>query len=58
MTGVPALLINRDDTPQTARFLAIVLKNKTFEWEKYSADKGDGTDLLGHHVKGALVMIN
>jgi len=56
MTGIPALLINRDDTPQTARFLAIVLKNKTFEWEKYSADKNDETDLLGHHVKGALVI--
>lgn len=36
MTGIPALLVNRDDTPQTARFLAIVLKNKTFTWEKYS----------------------
>jgi ABC transporter DrrB family efflux protein len=56
MTGVPALLINRDDTPQTARFLAIVLKNKTFEWEKYSADKNDEIDLLGHHVKGSLVI--
>ena len=56
MTGVPALLINRDDTPQTARFLAIVLKNKTFEWEKYSANKNDEVDLLRHHVKGALVI--
>jgi ABC-2 type transport system permease protein len=56
MTGIPALLINRDDTPQTARFLAIVLKNKTFTWDKYSPDKNDETDLLGHHVKGALVI--
>ncbi len=56
MTGVPALLINRDDTPQTARFLAIVLKNKTFDWEKYSPTKNDEADLLGHHVKGALVI--
>ena len=56
MTGIPALLVNRDDTPQTARFLAIVLKNKTFTWEKYSPNKTDETDLLGHHVKGALVI--
>ncbi len=56
MTGVPALLVNRDDTPQTARFLAIVLKNKTFDWEKYSPTKNDESDLLGHHVKGALVI--
>lgn len=56
MTDVPALLVNRDDTPQTARFLEIVLKNKTFAWEKYSSDKNDETDLLGHHVKGALVI--
>ncbi len=56
MTGIPALLVNRDDTPQTARFLAIVLKNKTFTWEKYSPNKNDETDLLGHHVKGALVI--
>ena len=56
MTGVPALLVIRDDTPQTARFLAIVLKNKTFAWKKYSPTKNDEADLLGHHVKGALVI--
>ncbi len=56
MTGVPALLINRDPAPQTERFLAIVMKNKTFAWEKDSSDGGAETDLLGHHVKGALVI--
>ena len=56
MTGVPALLINRDPTPQTQRFLDIVLKNKTFAWEKYSPDQGGETDLLRHHVRGALVI--
>ena len=56
MTGVPALLINRDPAPQTERFLAIVMKNKTFAWEKYSAGGAAETDLLGHHVKGALVI--
>ena len=34
------------------------MKNKTFAWEKYSSDRGDETDLLGHHVKGALVIPN
>jgi ABC-type multidrug transport system permease subunit len=56
MTGVPALLINRDDTPQTSRFLAIVLKNKTFAWQNYPSDRKDETDLLGHHVRGSLVI--
>ncbi len=56
MTGVPALLINRDATPQTQRFLDLVLKNKTFAWEMYAPDQGGETDLLGHHVKGALVI--
>src|SRR5437879_5999929 len=31
MTDVPALLINRDDTPRTQRFIDIVTKNKTFQ---------------------------
>src|SRR3954463_12673622 len=56
MTDVPALLVNRDDTPVTRRFVDIVLKNKTFQWRKQSPEKTDETDLLGHHVRGALVI--
>ena len=33
-------MINRDATPQTQRFLDIVLKNKTFAWQMYPAGKG------------------
>jgi ABC-2 type transport system permease protein len=56
MTGVPALLINRDPTPQTGRFLDLVTKNKTFAWQIYAPGRNDETDLLGHHVRGALVI--
>ena len=31
---VPALLINRDDTPRTQRFIDLVLKSKTFHWRQ------------------------
>lgn len=56
LTGVPALLVNRDDTPRTQRFLDIVLKNKTFVWRKQAPERTDEADLLGHHVRGALVL--
>ncbi len=56
MTGVPALLINQDATPPAEHFLEIVRENKTFAWQAYPAGKGDETDLLGHHVKGSLVI--
>ncbi len=56
MTDVPASLVNRDDTPRTQRFVAIALKNKTFAWKRGAAAQLDDTDLLGHHVRGALVI--
>ena len=56
MTDVPALLVNRDDTPRTQRFLDIVTKNKTFVWQRQSSERTDEMDLLGHHVRGALVI--
>lgn len=56
ITNVPALLVNRDPTPRTQRFLDIVEKNKTFAWEKQAPDLTNETDLLGHHARGALVI--
>jgi ABC-2 type transport system permease protein len=56
MTNVPALLIDRDHTPRTQRFIEIVEKNKTFQWEKLSAEVKDESDLLKHHVWASLVL--
>jgi ABC-type multidrug transport system permease subunit len=56
MTNVPALLINRDETPRAQRFIDIIAKNKTFQWRKQSPDLRDESDLLGHGVWAALVI--
>ena len=56
MTEVPALLINRDNTPLTQRFVDIVSKNKTFDWRRMPPTMTDEADLLGHHVQAALVI--
>ena len=58
MTGVPALLVNRDVTPRTQRFIDIVAKNKTFQWRKQPPEIADESDLLKHHVWAALVIPN
>jgi ABC-type multidrug transport system permease subunit len=56
MTEVPALLINRDDTPQTQRFIDVVLKNKTFRLRKLPPETKDESDLLKHSTFAALVI--
>jgi ABC-2 type transport system permease protein len=56
MTNVPALLINRDDTPRTQRFIDIVTQNKTFQWRKTSPGIANEADLLGNHVWASLVI--
>jgi ABC-type multidrug transport system permease subunit len=56
MTEVPALLVNRDDTPRTNRFVEIVSKNKTFRWQKTPAAVSHESDLLGHGVQASLVI--
>jgi ABC-type multidrug transport system permease subunit len=56
MTNVPALLIDRDHTSRTQRFIDIVEKNKTFQWEKLPAEVKDESDLLKHHVWASLVL--
>jgi ABC-type multidrug transport system permease subunit len=53
---VPGLLINRDNTAQTQRFVDIILKNKTFRWRQASPDVTNESALLGNRVRTALVI--
>jgi ABC-2 type transport system permease protein len=55
-TDVPALLINRDATEQTQRFIDIAKKNKTFAWRIASPETKNAADLIGHHVQAAVVI--
>src|ERR1700751_3976560 len=56
LTDVPALLIDRDNTPRTQRFIDIISKDKTFRWTRPAfAFHGEG-DLLGNGVKASLVI--
>jgi ABC-type multidrug transport system permease subunit len=54
-TDVPALLINRDATEQTQRFIDIAKKNKTFAW-RMPAETKSPSDLIGHHVEAAVII--
>jgi ABC-2 type transport system permease protein len=56
LTEVPALLIDRDNTPRTQRFIDVVSMNKTFRWRKESPDTVNESDLLGNGVYAALVI--
>ena len=55
-TGVPALLIDRDGTPQAQRFVELLQANETFAWEQQSPAAGSEGDLLGRGVRGGLVI--
>jgi ABC-2 type transport system permease protein len=55
-TDSPALLINRDPTPRTDRFVSIITKNRTFKWRQEPATKTDEANLLGNHVQASLVV--
>src|ERR1051325_5299173 len=56
LTGVPALLIDRDQTPRAARFINLVLKDKTFQWQKAPPGFEGGRDLVGQGVKATLII--
>jgi len=55
MRDAPALLINRDATPQAAELTEVLLKNKTFAWRE-EPNTTTQTDLLGHGVRAALAI--
>ena len=56
ITDVPSLLINRDNTPRTQRFIDIALQNKTFQWRQAPPNTSNESDLLAHHVQAALII--
>src|SRR3954464_5009681 len=56
VSDIKALLTVRDQSEQAGRFVDILSKNKTFIWERSSADAANDSDLIGHHVKAALVI--
>jgi ABC transporter DrrB family efflux protein len=56
LTDVPALLIDRDQTARTARFIEIITKDKTFHWRIPGPDFLGESDLIGNGVKASLVI--
>ncbi len=56
LTGVPSLMIDRDNTPRAKEFIDIISKNKTFHWRRGSPDTKNESDLLAHGVRAALVI--
>ncbi|MGH8101508.1 MAG: hypothetical protein ACREIW_09430, partial [Chthoniobacterales bacterium] len=56
LTDVPALLIDRDQTPRAARFIDVIWKDKTFHWRKASPGFEGGRDLVGNGVKATLIV--
>ena len=56
LTGVPSLMIDRDNTPRAQEFIDIIAKNKTFHWRRGSPDTKNESDLLAHGVRAALVI--
>ena len=56
LTGVPSLMIDRDNTPRAEEFIDIISKNKTFHWRRGSPDTKNESDLLAHGVRAALVI--
>ena len=56
LTGVPSLLIDRDNSPRSQEFIDVISKNKTFQWHRATPDTKEESDLLGHGVKATLVI--
>src|SRR5213078_3574674 len=56
LTGVPALLIDRDQTPRSAHFIEIISKDKTFHWRTPAPEFHSESDLIRNGVKATLVI--
>ena len=56
MRNVPALLIKRDNSPRTQRFIDVILKNKTFQWRMLPPEVTNESDLLGQGAMASLVI--
>ena len=55
LTGVPAVLIDRDKTEQSAKLCELLAKKETFEWKKVS-DTGKDPDLLREKISAAVII--
>jgi ABC-2 type transport system permease protein len=55
LTGVPAVLIDRDKTEQSEKLAELLSKKKTFEWKKI-ADSGSDPDLLREKISAAVII--
>ena len=55
-TDVPALLVNRDATPRTQRFIDQLRARKTFTFREQAPAASGEADLLGHGVQAAVVV--
>src|SRR5205814_6431809 len=53
-TDIPALLIDRDQTEQSQRFVEVAKKNKTFAWRFATPKTKNESDLIGRHVEAAV----
>jgi len=56
MTNVPALLVDRDHTERSEKFVKLLQDNKTFSWQNPPATVTGEDDLLGHRVQAALII--
>ena len=55
LTGVPAVLIDRDKTEQSAKLCELLSKSETFAWKK-SPDTGVDPDLLREKISAAIII--
>ncbi|MFL6527792.1 MAG: ABC transporter permease [Chthoniobacterales bacterium] len=54
--NVPALLVNRDNTERTQRFVDLLHSSKTFAWREPSAKAKGPEDLLGNGVQATIII--
>ncbi len=55
LTGVPAMIIDRDQSEQSTKLVEALGKKKTFAWKK-AQDTGADPDLLPLHISAAVVI--
>src|SRR5438105_13252478 len=53
-TDVPALLINRDQSERTQRFVSLALKNKTFAWKIAPRETANEVHLIRRQAQAAV----
>ena len=56
LTNAPTLLQDRDQSPQSRKFVEIISGNKTFAWRKQQGPPFADPDLLRNHAQAALII--